>query len=172
MSDWKNVQYKDGKLRTGEGGGGGASALSDLTDVDLTNLADGQIIKWDATNSKWVNANESGGGSSGHTYSTTEQLTGDIWVDGKAIYEKTYVVNRATTQTLDLSDLNIDQILFYKGTVIETQNNMPPLPYATSGSDYALAYYSKSNSKLNMPYAGNYNAGTWNIVIQYTKTTD
>ena len=39
MSDWKNVQYKDGKLRTNNGGSGGASALSDLTDVDLTNIA-------------------------------------------------------------------------------------------------------------------------------------
>ena len=68
MSDWKNVQYKDGKLRTNNGGSGGASALSDLTDVDLTNIADGQILKWDATNSKWVNANESGGGGS-----TTEE---------------------------------------------------------------------------------------------------
>lgn len=61
MSDWKNVQYKDGKLRTNNGGSGGASALSDLTDVDLTDIADGQILKWDATNSKWINANESGG---------------------------------------------------------------------------------------------------------------
>lgn len=38
--------------------------LSDLSDIDLTNLQDGQIIKWDATAGKFVNANESGGGSS------------------------------------------------------------------------------------------------------------
>lgn len=87
MSDWKNVQYKDGKLRTNNGGSGGASALSGLTDVDLTNIADGQILKWDATNSKWVNANESSG-SSGHTYSTTEQVVG-TWIDGKTLYEIT-----------------------------------------------------------------------------------
>lgn len=35
-----------------------ASQLSNLTDVDLTQLADGQILKWDATNSKWVNSSE------------------------------------------------------------------------------------------------------------------
>lgn len=39
-------------------------SLSDLSDIDLTNLQDGQIIKWDATAGKFVNANESGGGSS------------------------------------------------------------------------------------------------------------
>lgn len=40
---------------------GGASAVSDLTDVDLDNLSDGQILKWNATTEKWENANESGG---------------------------------------------------------------------------------------------------------------
>ena len=36
--------------------GVGASSISDLTDVELTDLADGQILKWDATAQKWVNA--------------------------------------------------------------------------------------------------------------------
>ena len=36
----------------------GVSALENLTDVDLDNLADGQILKWDATNEKWVNTSE------------------------------------------------------------------------------------------------------------------
>ena len=70
MSDWKNVQYKDGKMRTSEGGGGGASALADLTDVNLTNIQDGQIIKWDDATQKFVNANESGGGSGGGSITT------------------------------------------------------------------------------------------------------
>lgn len=46
---------------SGGGGSGGASAISDLADVELANLADGQILKYDATNQKWVNNNESGG---------------------------------------------------------------------------------------------------------------
>ena len=46
------------------GGGGGASALSDLSDVELTNLANNQIIKYNSTTQKWENANESGGGGS------------------------------------------------------------------------------------------------------------
>lgn len=35
--------------------------VSELTDVELTNLANGQVLKWDATNEKWVNDDESGG---------------------------------------------------------------------------------------------------------------
>ena len=35
-----------------------ATALSALTDVNLTNLQDGQILKWDNTNEVWVNSSE------------------------------------------------------------------------------------------------------------------
>lgn len=57
MSDWKNVQYKDGKMRTSKGGGGGgASALTDLDDVNISSPSDGQVLRYDATSDKWVNA--------------------------------------------------------------------------------------------------------------------
>lgn len=36
-------------------------AINDMTDVDLDDLSDGQVLKWDATNEKWVNDDESGG---------------------------------------------------------------------------------------------------------------
>ena len=54
----------------GSGSGGGASALADLTDVNLTNIQDGQIIKWDDAIQKFINANESGGGSGGGSITT------------------------------------------------------------------------------------------------------
>lgn len=45
------------------GGGGGASALDDLTDVDITTPANGDVLKYNAVAQKWENAAESGGGS-------------------------------------------------------------------------------------------------------------
>lgn len=57
MSDWKNVQYENGRYRTSSGGSGGASNLSDLEDVDLINLINGQILKWNATTEKFENQN-------------------------------------------------------------------------------------------------------------------
>ena len=36
------------------GAGGGASALTDLTDVDLTGLADGDLLMYSASSSKWI----------------------------------------------------------------------------------------------------------------------
>ena len=46
------------KVRTG---GGGSSTLSGLTDVDLTNPSDGQMLVYDATAQKWVNGSGGGG---------------------------------------------------------------------------------------------------------------
>lgn len=45
------------------GGGGGSSTLAGLSDVSITSAQDGQVLKYDALNSEWVNANESGGSS-------------------------------------------------------------------------------------------------------------
>lgn len=50
----KNGSYDTPNLK-GSGGGGGASAMSDLTDVQLTSLANGQVLVYDGTASKWVN---------------------------------------------------------------------------------------------------------------------
>lgn len=48
VTAWADLGY------VASGGGGGASALADLTDVDLTGLADGKTIVWDEDDSKWV----------------------------------------------------------------------------------------------------------------------
>ena len=48
------------------GGSGGASDLSDLGDVTITNVQNGQILKYNSTTSKWENVNDTGGGG-GHT---------------------------------------------------------------------------------------------------------
>lgn len=49
-----------------------ASAVSDLTDVQLTNLTDGQTLVYDSSSSKWVNGN---GGVSASYDSTTKTIT-------------------------------------------------------------------------------------------------
>lgn len=45
-------------------GGAGVSELQDLTDANISNPLDGQVLKYDSSNNKWENANESGGASS------------------------------------------------------------------------------------------------------------
>lgn len=65
------VDETTGKWREYQSGGSGSSSLSELTDVDLSNPSDGQLLKYDATSGKWINANESSGGG-GHTIEDSE----------------------------------------------------------------------------------------------------
>lgn len=46
------------------------NAINDMTDVELTDLADGQILKWNATTERWENA--SGGGGSANISQLTQ----------------------------------------------------------------------------------------------------
>ena len=105
--------------------------IENLTDVDITNLANGQILKYNSTSQKWENGNESGGGSStlaglsdvditspsagqGLVYDATNQE----WVNG----------NVSTSSSIDtLTDVNLTnlsngQILKYNSTSQEWEN--------------------------------------------------
>jgi|694.fasta_scaffold87435_2 hypothetical protein len=44
------------------GTGGGATALEDLTDVEITSVANGEVLIYDSALSKWVNTSAPGGG--------------------------------------------------------------------------------------------------------------
>ena len=46
---WKKLKNPGG------GGGGGASALTDLTDVSISNLQNNQVIAWDETQQMFIN---------------------------------------------------------------------------------------------------------------------
>jgi len=50
-------------VSAGGGGGGGASKLVDLTDVNITNVADQELLQYQALSGKWVNVNMLDGGS-------------------------------------------------------------------------------------------------------------
>lgn len=43
--------------------GGIPENITDLSDVEVSNIQNGQVLKWDSDQNKFVNANESGGGS-------------------------------------------------------------------------------------------------------------
>ena len=62
---WKAANTVDadtGKWREfSSGGGGSSSALSDLTDVDISSASDGDVLKYDSSSSSWVNGQASGG---------------------------------------------------------------------------------------------------------------
>ena len=114
MSDWKNVQYKDGKLRTNNGGSGGSSTFAGLDDVDFSNLADGQIPKYDAQSHKWVNSAESGG------------TVTDVEVDGVSVVNQQGVAEiqmpSVPSNLDDLSDVDLTNIADGDTLVYDAQN--------------------------------------------------
>jgi len=61
--DDPNKAYFVYNYPAGSGGSGGASALVDLSDVDISNPSNGQVLKYNSTTHAWENAAESGGGS-------------------------------------------------------------------------------------------------------------
>ena len=161
MSDWKNVQYKNGKMRTSEGGGGGGSStFAGLDDVSFNNLQNGQVPKYNSTTQKWENANESGGGGNVtdvtvggasvvnqqgvaeiptipdglHHYSTTEQVVG-TWIDGKLLYERTY--NKTLPSAHD-HDNRTSYLIDSDVSYIDTLANINGFIYDSNGNCSAL----------------------------------
>lgn len=119
MSDWKNVQYKDGKYRTSDEGGGGASVLTDLSDVNVSSPSDGQVLKYDSTTQKWKNENESGGGA-----------VEDVTLDGNSVVNGQGVAVLTTPNVSNLKDTNISsplsgQTLQYNATTQKWENTTP-----------------------------------------------
>ena len=60
-------------------------SITDLSDVNVTSIQDGQVLAWDDVSQKFVNVNQ--GASNITVYSTTPQLVGK-WVDNSDVYLK------------------------------------------------------------------------------------
>lgn len=165
---WKNVQYENGKMRTSEGGGG-SSTFADLEDVDLSNLQDGQVPKYNSSTQKWENANESGG--SGHNYSTTEKAVG-TWIDGKTIYEKTWDVGSVTlngssfTDVTDISASNMETIVNVVGACDTNSGGTISwsgmCAYIPTNAQYVKMLSYRNSGTSTVRY----------ITLQYTKITE
>lgn len=87
-------QYLSALGQNSGGGGGGSSTLAGLNDVQLTSPTDGQVLKYNATLSKWVNANESGGGGG-----TVTSITAGTGLSGGVITTSGTIALSTETQT-------------------------------------------------------------------------
>ena len=118
------------------GGGGGATALSGLSDVDLSSPSDGQVLKYNNTSQKWENADESGGGGgSSHSYSTDEQEVG-TWIDGSKVYEKTAYESIGGSLSYDTGIQNIKIISIKGGVCDQNMRNLIPFGYGSNVNAY------------------------------------
>lgn len=85
------------------GGSGGDSSMEDLTDVLLTDLANGQILKWDSTASKWVNVSLGDAAYKDSTNEVTEDST-DLLESGAAFTALADKVDKESGKGLSTND--------------------------------------------------------------------
>ena len=109
--------------------------------------------------------------ASKHNYSTTEQVVG-TWIDGKPIYERTYIFNVPNRSGESTFSHNINDfqkcidIKYHVGT-LGPQGYYPTVPNAT------VLYYGMNSTIIAFYFDGTQFAGQeLGITIQYTKTTD
>lgn len=64
--------------------------ITDLDDVEVTDIENNQVLAWDAINSKFKNVDQSGGGGGGEVYSDQETVIGTFTLEGvtKPVYRK------------------------------------------------------------------------------------
>lgn len=119
-----------------------------------------------------------GGGGGGVNYSTTEQDTGLKWVDGKTIYQKTFLFNNLTTgeNVLELGNYSdFDVIIDYEFTCIRNNNDR----YVNIGltnvwgeATISVFNFRNVDNKLKVSVtSGYYAASDFYITIRYTKPT-
>ena len=117
---------------------------------------------------------EHSGGGSSIDYSTTEQDTGIKWVDGKSVYQKTYVFDPPTPggynsyiDLVDVSSLSIDTLIYMSGIEHDTAyGNFATIETHTSNNEHLFLTADKSTVKYMSPLAMDF------LTLRYTKTAD
>lgn len=102
--------------------------ITDLDDVDVTDIANGQVLAWNSTTEKFENINQSGGSSI--SYSTTEYKIG-TWIDGSDAYQcvvdglSVPIPSAGNWSSVFADSLNIKTII--DGVMIENINATNPI---------------------------------------------
>lgn len=103
-------------------------------------------------------------------YSTTEKVVG-TWIDGKPIYQKTFVGNWANDASIILNDESIDNFIDIVGWA-----NSLTYWIKTNFYDGSTQVTLVAEDKNRLKFMGNQGGSAiWNLkyfTIRYTKTTD
>lgn len=94
----------DGKWIEDNTGGGGSSTIAGLSDVSVSSLSNGQILKYNSATEKWENAADTGGADAVEiTWVAYQALTAEQKADPTKVY---YVKDYPTPSGIDLDDID------------------------------------------------------------------
>lgn len=132
----QNLSIDQNGVLSATGGGGGASSLDDLTDVDITSPLDGQVLKYN--NGEWVNGADTGGTQA---VELTQQQYDALSSQEKADPTKVYYITDAPSSNLDIDDLqNVNISNPSNGEVLKyDSNNQKWVNGSVSGSIPSLS---------------------------------
>lgn len=161
------------------------NSLADA-EADLANLEEGQIVATkdtgtelsqpvDVVEDENLHAVTSNAVAESLSYSTTEQKTGGVWIDGKPIYRKTFYSATNWANYAVIGNIpNIDTIVSIKDITGQT-NNVYIQNYGTNedGTQAAYSYVTVTNGDVAVVRTGVFaNSLPSSVTIEYTKTTD
>ena len=112
-------------------------------------------------------------------YSTTEKVVGK-WIDGKPIYQKTYSGSTSTTDTVidaTMTDSIIDRVIDMRGISQSTNPSVNKKywssQYNVDNSDmFRISIHPVNGLMINLGSTYPQKPCTYQITLQYTKTTD
>lgn len=134
----------------------------------------------DFDSTKWTQTTimaEAGGSGGLRNYSTTEKVVG-TWINGKPIYEKSFVFTNITIQAgnayeIQTSTLNLDYEQWVGFECVSTTNNIvlncnyygtfEPYGWSASVADDVIAFTRGTAGAITSDYV---------VTLRYTKTTD
>lgn len=145
------------------GTGGGGESLPVGAEIEFDGSASNIPTGWEKSEDDY------------NVYSTDEKQIG-TWIDGKPVYRKVYQLTTPSTenswQAMGTTGVNIDTIVDFRGTVLETGQKKYNSINFGEGSYYVhTAIYAGNNRDINMIQKG-WSSLPCVITIEYTKTTD
>ena len=100
-------------------------------------------------------------------YSTTEQKTGEKWIDGKDVYQKTLTGSLSTGDNNISYGITADTVI----SVVGMANETLPLPYSLDSSSWSIYLVDGSTSGIKIRNGSSIAATTYTLTIKYTKST-
>ena len=154
---------------------GGASAMSDLTDVDLEGLSDGKILVYDAEQEKWVVGDKGGGGDASLETDVTSNIAVGAIASGTTLPEGTTFTEFA--QKLLISEIAPTTTFSASGSgVKEVGTSVTPtltlnITNKGTGTPVAIKFYNGSTLLDTQNYVEGTNSYTFTMDAISTTTT-
>ena len=147
--------------------------ITDLSDVNVISIEDGQVLAWNEDTSKFINVNQSGG-SGVINYSETEQDTGTKWLNGETVYQKTInfgALPNTTTKNVDHNISNLSKVLDIKGTSSDGSNVLP-IPYINTNQLSSSVQIIVTSTQVSIRTGANLSSySDTYITLKYIKTS-